>query len=195
MDFLIATHNEGKKKELQKLLSELHISLLTLDDIPQHIVLPEETGTTYEENALIKAKAAGDRTGITTIADDSGIEVTALPNVLGVKSARYADGTTDGRIQQLLKDLQDKQDRSARYVCSIVLYDPTTHTHQAFTGIWEGAVSYERKGTHGFDYDFVFVPKGYKNTVGELGEEIKNTYSHRAVALQKLREYLSVQKK
>lgn len=190
MKLLIATHNEGKKKEVKNLLSDLSIEVLTLDDIKENIDPPNEDGSTYEENALIKAKTIGDKTQLLTISDDSGLEVTSLPSMLGVKSARFFPGTGNERNTKLLELLKDKKDRSATFVCCIVLYDSKTKQHISFVGKAEGSIATSILGEDGFDYDFVFIPKGFQKTYAQIGPKVKNTMSHRAKALMLLKEYL-----
>lgn len=186
---LIATHNAGKKKEIAEILEPLGWEVFTLDDVAQPIPEPEETGKTYEENALIKAKHAGDIAKLLTMADDSGIEVEVLPGELGVYSARYAK-SDDERVQKLLKVMKGQTNRGARFVSCIVLYDPTTQTHHSFFGEVVGKLAEEPRGSQGFGYDPIFIPDGYTETFGELGSEVKNKVSHRAKALLQLTIYL-----
>ncbi|KKS31269.1 MAG: Non-canonical purine NTP pyrophosphatase [Candidatus Amesbacteria bacterium GW2011_GWA2_42_12] len=186
---LVATHNKGKIKEIQSILADVGCTVLSLDEVPQKVLEPEETGTTYEENALIKAKAAGDATTMLTMADDSGLEVDALPGQLGVYSARY--GTSDAdRITKLLTAMQGKTNRTAAFVSCVVLYDPKTQIHQTFMGKIEGTLTTEKRGEGGFGYDPLFIPNGYTKTFAQLGSEEKNMLSHRARALQKLKKAL-----
>lgn len=186
---LIATHNKGKTKEIRAILIDVGFSVLSLDDIPQNIPEPKETGSTYEENALIKAKTAGDITKKLTMADDSGLEVDALPGELGVYSARYGANDND-RITKLLTAMSGKTDRTAMFVSCIVLYNPKTQKHQTFMGKVEGTLANEKRGETGFGFDPLFIPHGYTKTFAELGEEEKNTLSHRARALAKLKIHL-----
>jgi len=186
---LIATHNAGKKREIGEILRPLGYDVLMFDDLPQPFDEPQETGTTYEENALIKAKAAGDASGLLTIADDSGLEVESLPGELGVYSARYAK-TEKERNQKLLKSTEGKSNRNAKFVSCIVLYDPATQTHNTFVGEVLGMLATEEKGMNGFGYDPLFIPQGYKQTFAELESKEKNALSHRAKALKKLGEFL-----
>ncbi len=190
LKLLIATHNDGKKREVKKLLKDLPIEVLTLDDIKQKIDPPDENGATYEENALIKAKTIGDITKMVTISDDSGLEISSLPGMLGVKSARFFPGSGHDRNMKLLTLLHGKNDRNATFVCCIVLYDPKTQEHKAFVGKSDGSISEKELGNDGFDYDFVFIPKGYKQTYAQIGNEKKNTMSHRFKALMLLKEYV-----
>lgn len=186
---LVATHNKGKTKEIQAILADIGFTVLSLDNVSQNVPEPKETGTTYEENALIKAKTAGDITKMLTMADDSGLEVDALPGQLGVYSARYGINDAD-RITKLLSAMNGKTNRTAVFVSCVVLYDPKTQTHQTFVGKIEGTLTTEKKGNGGFGYDPLFIPNGYTTTFAQLGAEEKNTLSHRARALQKLKKAL-----
>ncbi|HKY74175.1 MAG TPA: RdgB/HAM1 family non-canonical purine NTP pyrophosphatase [Patescibacteria group bacterium] len=187
---LVATHNAGKKKEIQDILSDLSYVVLMLDDIENKIQLPEEMGATYEENALIKARFAGESSQLLTMADDSGLEVSALPGELGVRTARYAPGADADRNIKLLVAMKDVRDRKARFISCITLYDPTTKQTQVFIGEMGGTISEESKGTNGFGFDPVFIPEGYTQTFAELGATVKNEISHRAKALRQLKRAL-----
>lgn len=191
MKVLMATHNAGKKKEFEEILRGLNIELLMLDDLPERIDLPEEVGTTYVSNALLKAKIAAEKTGLLTFADDSGIEVRALSGQLGVHSARYAEGSDAMRCEKLLKAMEGQDDRSAVFVCVIVLYDPNGKKHHTFRGEWRGRIASSMRGSQGFGYDPIFIPVGYEQTSAELGSRVKNALSHRAIAAKYLRAYLS----
>ena len=194
MKLLFATTNQGKLKEGQALLSESGIDLLSLVDFPQLFDLDvDETGDTFEENAFIKAKTYGDLAKTWTIAEDAGLVVSALPNQLGVKSARFAP-TSQERNEKLIKVLEDKEDRSAQFVSVFCLYDPQTQTACYFRGEIKGQIATKIQGGTGFDYDFVFMPEGFDQTFSQLGKEIKNSISHRHQALEKLqRQVLSLE--
>lgn len=188
---VIATTNKGKLKEFQSMLHESVENMLSLNDF-DNIPEIEETGITFEENALIKAKAVAAITNKVTIADDSGLEVTALDNRPGVYSARFAGeyATDDNNIDKLLSELNTKENRQARFVCCIAIVFPDGK-EQVFMGTCEGEILHERKGEGGFGYDpvFYFPPEG--KTFAELSLQEKNRYSHRASALQKLSGYLA----
>jgi len=187
---IIATKNQGKIQEISELLHNIPFSLLSLTDIQPSIALPEETGTTYEENALIKAKAVAEQTGILTIADDSGMEVDALPGQWGVRSARQFSGSNEERNQYILEQLKDQENRKAKYVCVAVVYDPKKHSYKSFTGELFGEIAQQVQGEGGFGFDPIFIPFGYQETFGKLGTMIKNTISHRAHAFQAVATYL-----
>ena len=189
-DLVIATHNQGKVKEIAALLKDLPYKVLSLDNVEEKVEAPEETGDTYEENALIKARAIGEALGKLVVADDSGLEVEMLPDELGVKSARYAPGTDADRNQKLLDALRQETNRKAAFVCCIVLYDPETKKHKTFFGDMPGTIAEEVQGEEGFGYDPVFIPEGYDKTNALLGAKVKNKISHRAKALAELKRYL-----
>lgn len=144
----------------------------------------EENGTTFEENARIKARALFEKTGLTCIADDSGLEVTALDNRPGVYSARYCGENTgyDVKIASLLKELQDKKDRSARFVCTICCVIAPNGEEIIANGVCEGRIGYETRGSGGFGYDPIFYV-GDKSTA-EITAEEKNLISHRGKAMR-----------
>ena len=176
----LASRNAHKARELEVLLPGWHIEPLDADDYP------EETGSTYYENALVKARFAHTRTGGWTIGEDSGIEVAALGGRPGVHSARYApEGAA--AIAKLLEELRDVADRHARYVSELVAIAPDGKELRG-TGILDGTIAGGPRGSGGFGYDPVFVPQGEHLTVGELGDAWKHEHSHRARAVRALRE-------
>jgi XTP/dITP diphosphohydrolase len=179
---ILASRNAHKARELEILLPGRHIEPLDADDYP------EETGATYYENALLKARFGHGRTGGWTIGEDSGIEVAALGGRPGLHSARYAPEGAPA-IAKLLAELQGVEDRRARYVSELVAIGPDG-TELRGTGILEGTIADAPRGTGGFGYDPVFVPAGEHLTVGELGDAWKDEHSHRARAARALREAL-----
>jgi XTP/dITP diphosphohydrolase len=176
----LASRNAHKARELEVLLPGWHIAPLLVDDYP------DETGTTYDENALLKASFAFERVGGWTLGEDSGIEVEALGGRPGLYSARYAEEGGPA-IAKLLGELEGVAQRRARYVSELVAIAPD-RTIVRGTGILEGAVADAPRGSGGFGYDPVFVPDGETLTVGELGDGWKNEHSHRARAARALRE-------
>ena len=190
--FVIASRNEGKIKEIRNSLHGLNIELLSLADFPD-IPEIEEDGKTFEENAIKKAKTVFDITKITTIADDSGLEVLYLKCEPGVHSKRFAgDKATDSQNnEKLLKELEGLyiDNRKARFRCVISLYN-SFHNELSFEGKCEGYIIEEPKGTNGFGYDPLFVPEGHHKTFAELDLVTKNKISHRGRALINLRTYL-----
>jgi XTP/dITP diphosphohydrolase len=193
VELVIATHNAGKVKELTRLLGDLPIHVRYLSEWPQ-ICEVEETGETFAANASLKAREYAARTKLCTLADDSGLEVTALGGAPGIFSARYAgtEGSDSERIVRLLDELKATGDseRRARFVCVIALAQPTTDRIMLFTGICDGRIADAARGDDGFGYDPIFVPDGYTQTFGELSAQVKQQISHRALALQSARDYL-----
>ena len=190
---LIATGNAGKLREFRQLLTELPFVFLGLGDFPA-IQTVAETGSTFIENASLKASEYARQSQVLTLADDSGLEVDALGRAPGVISARFAGETSsDGaRIDGLLTGLSNVEGakRSARFVSAIVIADSTGAILNISTGICEGHIAMAPRGKRGFGYDPIFIPAAYRLTFGELEPEIKNQISHRARALIEARHYL-----
>jgi XTP/dITP diphosphohydrolase len=186
---LIATTNLGKVREYQQLLSGLSCELVGLSEvgITQEAA---ETGSSYEENAVIKAQEYAALSNLLTLADDSGLEVNILNGRPGVYSARYAPDSPS-RIRQLLTEMQDipAEQRSARFQCVIALAWPDGRT-EITAGSCEGQITLEARGANGFGFDPVFYVPEYGMTMAELSDAIKNQVSHRARAAQKMRPIL-----
>lgn len=186
---VLASNNAGKVREINALLAALDIEVVPQSDYDVDSV--EETGLTFVENAIIKARYAALKTGLPAIADDSGIEVDALNGSPGIYSARYAgEGANDkDNNNKLLHELQDvaDADRTARYQCVMVFMrhaaDPTP---VIATGSWEGVILHAPKGKGGFGYDPLFYVPTHKCSAAELSAEMKNKLSHRAKALVSL---------
>jgi len=185
---VFATNNRHKLDEIRK-ITEGKIEILSLDDIGCHDEI-EETGNTFEENALIKARFIKNKYGYDCFAEDTGLEVDALGNAPGVYSARYAGKacSDEDNINKLLDNLTDIENRKARFRTVIALL--MNGKEYFFEGEIKGHIINEKRGSAGFGYDPVFVPKGYDQTFAELGKEIKNRISHRAIATQKLVNFL-----
>lgn len=191
MKILVATTNPGKQREIATLLEHPQIKVLFPQDLAAVSALKvEETGTTFQENALLKAEAYAAGTNLLTVADDSGLEVTALDGFPGVHSARWHPGSDQERVQALLEKLKNEQNREAKFVTVACLFDPKTKESQYFKGEIIGTLSETARGTAGFAYDFIFIPKGHTQTFSELGVAAKNDFSHRAAAFLKVREFL-----
>ena len=192
LEIVLATNNKHKLKEVREILSPHHIIVYGLSDLATKLEDVEENGTTYAENALIKAKAVQKLTTMPVISDDSGLEITALNNEPGVHSARYAEslGGHDNAIKEILKRLEDKEDRSAKFVCDIVLLN-TDKKPLIFEGVAEGTIAKEKQGEGGFGYDPIFISKETGECFANMKEN-KNTVSHRAKALKKLLTYLKI---
>jgi non-canonical purine NTP pyrophosphatase (RdgB/HAM1 family) len=187
---ILATGNPNKAREFEALMEGIHV-----EPMPPGFELPPETGTSFYENARLKAQAAHDeylsRAGAGespwVMADDSGIEVRALGWAPGIYSARYAgeDATDTGNVDKMLSELAGVDERSARFVCVIVCVAPDGAEYRA-EGVFPGNITTEPRGRSGFGYDPIFVPDGYSLTVAELSAEEKNRISHRARAARDL---------
>ena len=192
-ELLIATGNRGKIVEYQKLLAPLRLSLRNLAEFPK-IEDVEETGATFSDNAVLKARAYARQTNLWTLADDSGLEVDALGGAPGVFSARYGgEGATDAvRIERLLGELSQFNglERRARFVCVIAIADPLGQIANISMGKCEGLIAHAPTGDKGFGYDPVFIPDGFEQTFGELPSEIKHSMSHRARAVREAQSFL-----
>lgn len=182
---IIATHNKGKFKEFEKMFSSLYeVCALPYNGYDGDV---EETGETYYENALLKAKAVYDNTGELCIADDSGLSVTALNGEPGLYSARYGGEDTPQSVknQMILQRLSDKKDRSAKFVCCLVLYGKGGVVAVG-NGEVNGEILFEERGGGGFGYDPLFYSTELKKSFGEASQEEKNSVSHRARAIKDL---------
>ncbi|NJW52745.1 non-canonical purine NTP diphosphatase [Salinimicrobium oceani] len=188
MKIVFATNNKNKIKEVQALLPN-DIELLSLEEIGCHEDIPE-TSPTIEGNAIQKTEYVKKNYGYDCFADDTGLEVKALDGAPGVYSARYAGEAKDSNanIEKLLRELQEKENRSARFKTVIALQlNDSLHT---FTGICSGNIIFERKGAAGFGYDPVFQPEGKSLTFAEMSLEEKSEISHRARATRNLIDFL-----
>lgn len=193
MDKIIfATGNEGKMKEVRMILEDLGLPVLSLKDAGIAADV-EENGTTFEENAQIKAKAIMEMTGALVLADDSGLEVDALDKEPGIYSARYMGHDTSYHIknQNIIDRLEGKvgEERSARFVCAIAAAFPDGRVLTT-RGTMEGQIGYEEKGENGFGYDPIFYLPEYQCYSAELSLEEKNKLSHRGKALRLMKERL-----
>lgn len=193
MDKIIfATGNEGKMKEVRMILEDLGLPVLSLKDAGITADV-EENGTTFEENAQIKAKAIMEMTGALVLADDSGLEVDALDKEPGIYSARYMGHDTSYHIknQNIIDRLEGKvgEERSARFVCAIAAAFPDGRL-LITRGTMEGQIGYEEKGENGFGYDPIFYLPEYQCYSAELSLEEKNKLSHRGKALRLMKERL-----
>jgi XTP/dITP diphosphohydrolase len=180
---VLATRNEHKLRELAQLLRGVR-----LEPLPPEIELPPETGTTFAENALVKARVAATSTGVPAIADDSGIEAAAPGGAPGVWSARYAGeaATDEENLQKLLREVPD-EDRRVSYVCALVYVEPGGREELVY-GRCDGMLSAEPRGEGGFGYDPAFVPADFDDgrTMAELSAEEKDAISHRGRAVRAL---------
>lgn len=186
---VVATNNAHKLKEIADILDE-KIELLSLKDINCHVDIPE-TADTLEGNARQKALYIYKNYGMDCFADDTGLEVETLNGAPGVFSARYAgeDHDSEANMQKLLRELKGKENRKAQFRTAICLI--MNGKEYLFEGIVKGEIIEEKRGVTGFGYDPIFVPEGYDLTFAELGNDIKNTISHRARAVEKLCLFLN----
>lgn len=183
-EVVLATHNKGKVKEMQAILSPFGVRVLSADDL--HLSEPEEDGDTFIANARIKAITAAKESGRPALGDDSGLCVHALGNRPGIYSARYNEPKKNGfmyAMERLHEELGDAEDRSAHFACAVVMAWPDGHTEE-FEGRINGVLRWPVKGENGFGYDPMFVPDGYDQSFAELDSTVKNKISHRARALK-----------
>lgn len=193
MKIVFATNNKHKLEEIRDILGN-DIEVLSLADIGCHDDIPE-TSPTLEGNALQKARYIHERYGTDCFADDTGLEVDALGGEPGVLSARYAGGEghdSEANMAKLLSKLGGNTNRRARFRTVIALITGSDNRETLFEGIVNGEIIGERRGGEGFGYDPIFRPEGYDKTFAELGGDIKNKISHRAKAVKKLAEHLTL---
>lgn len=195
-ELIIATKNAGKAKEFQQFFAQLHIrvkSLLDFDDLPD----VEETGTTFAENARIKAETIAELLDMPVLADDSGLEIDALQGRPGIYSARYAgeDKDDEANIRKVLEEMQSvpMEQRTARFVCVLALAEKGKET-VITEGYCEGKIALHPAGENGFGYDPIFIPEGYTNTLAELNPSVKQEISHRRHAMDQLQALLQQSK-
>ena len=188
MVFAVATNNQKKLKEIQRILDSFGITAKTLKELGIAVEI-EENGTTFEENAVIKAKTIAQMANLPTISDDSGLEVDALSGAPGVYTARFAgeNATDDENIDKLLCEMKnvEKNDRTARFVSAVCLYMPDGR-HTVCRGTCEGWIGYERIGDGGFGYDPVFMVD--EISYSQMSPEAKDAISHRGSALRQLKD-------
>jgi XTP/dITP diphosphohydrolase len=182
---IVASHNAGKVRELEELLSPYGAELVSAGDLG--LPEPEETGTTFVANAELKALAAARATGTCSLGDDSGLAVSALNGDPGLYSARWAGPDRDFNLamEKVWAGVCDSEDKSARFVCVLTLAWPDGHV-ESFEGFVDGSLVWPPRGTHGFGYDPMFVPDGHQRSFGEMPQAEKNPITHRADAFRKL---------
>ena len=188
MQLIVATRNTHKTREIEQILG----SKLTVRDLTEHPEISEimESGTSFEENAKLKAIAVSERLQGLVVADDSGLEVDPLGGAPGVHSARYAgaDASPEKKIARLLDELAKidakSNQRRARFRC-VLAVARGGRVLAAFEGVVEGKIAERPRGSHGFGYDPIFIPDGFEQTFAELPEEVKSNISHRAKAIRK----------
>ena len=191
MKFVLASHNRGKLKEMQEILAELGVEVALQSDVGLDLE-PEENGSTFAENAAIKAKAVMEASGLPAIADDSGLCVDALNGAPGIYSARFSgvhgDDKANNRV--LLQKMQGVEDRSAHFTCAMVLVRPDGSVVRA-EGRMDGVIAHEEAGIYGFGYDSLFYLPERGCTNAQLLPEEKNAVSHRAKASEKMRQIMA----
>ena len=196
MKIVFATNNAHKLQEIRQILGN-KLEVLSLNDINCHADIPD-TADTLEGNALQKAQYVMTRYHLPVFADDTGLEVDALDGAPGVHSARYAEGVghdSEANMRKLLQELEGQTNRNACFRTVIALLQPDAAHPDAsnvhlFEGRVDGTIATERTGTGGFGYDPLFVPEGYNQSFAVLGDAVKNTFSHRARAVQQLAQFL-----
>lgn len=197
LSILFASQNSGKLREIQQVMQDLPVVILSPADLPGPQASEvkrldvAETAPDFAGNALLKARAFAEQTGQITLADDSGLELVAKPGFPGVASHRWHPGTDADRNQALLQLMKNWPDRRARFVTVLCLYWPTSQKVFYFTGEIRGKIAEKVHGEAGFGYDPLFIPEGYQNSFAELGLAVKNQISHRSRALQQLKHFLA----
>ena len=190
-DIMIATSNKGKVREYKSLLEPLGYIVHDLSELDPIEI--DENGSTFQENALIKAKSIKDKCNMIVIADDSGLEIDALNKEPGIHSARYLEGHDYSyKNKVLLERMKGKTDRTDRFVCAIALCDETGD--HLFTGVMEGKINDQAAGDNGFGYDPIFLVEQFGKTSAQLTMEQKNSVSHRGIATRELLDYLKGEK-
>ncbi|WP_342558800.1 XTP/dITP diphosphatase [Metasolibacillus sp. FSL K6-0083] len=188
---VIATKNKGKAKDFEALFTPLGYEVVTMFDVAPHMEI-EETGTTFEENAILKAEALAESLQMLVIADDSGLAIDVLNGEPGVYSARYAgDHDDEANIVKVLEKLQGvpEEQRTARFYCALAVAGPKLETYTVF-GTCEGYILQEKRGTNGFGYDPIFYVPHLQRSMAELSPEEKGAISHRGNAIRKLADAL-----
>lgn len=190
---VLASHNSGKLKELQAMLGE-QFEVISVAEFSQEA--PEETGLSFIENAILKARHAAKVSGLPALADDSGLAVDCLGGAPGIHSARYSgtgdDAANNAKLLQVMQGVADEQ-RGAQFVCALALVqhaeDPLPVVCE---GLWRGRILHAAQGEHGFGYDPLFWVEQQQCSSAELAPELKNRLSHRALAMQQLKQRLSL---
>lgn len=187
-NLIFATNNAHKLDEVRSILGS-RFTIKSLKDIGCDADIPE-TADTLEGNALMKARFLYEKYGVDCFADDTGLEVTALGGAPGVHTARYAGNhDSEANMNKLLKELEKKSDRSAQFRTVIALI--IEGNEFLFEGIVKGSIAKEKAGDGGFGYDPIFIPEGFSQTFSQMGNDSKNHISHRALAVEKLYNYLN----
>jgi len=188
---VLASHNPGKVREILELLGPLGFDVKGAGELG--LPEPDETGSTFAENAAIKARAAADATGELALSDDSGLAVAALDGAPGIYAARWAGPNKDfaSAMERVRKELEARnaKDHTAKFVCALALAEPGGAIH-VFEGEVHGTLVFPPRGTKGFGYDPIFIADGMSETFGEIDPALKHSISHRARAFEKLKTFL-----
>lgn len=188
MKIAVASNNEGKLNEFKQILEPLGYEVLSAKMLGINMDVVEETGETFEENALIKARYLFEKTQINSIADDSGLVVESLPDILGVYSARFMGIETSYDVKnRAVIELLEGKNRSAYFISSIAYVSETVT--KTFVGRCDGAIASDILGREGFGFDPIFIPNGFQQSFGQLDSITKNAHSHRGKALRKLDDF------
>jgi len=192
MDLILATRNKDKVREIKQILGRIPFRILSLADFPE-ISEIKETGRTFNENAIKKARLVAKKFRSLALADDSGLEVDYLKGAPGIRSARFAGpgaGSYElcSKLLRLMKTVSKKK-RKARFVCDAAIATPAGKVF-VVEGTCSGSIAFEMRGKNGFGYDPIFIPSGYKKTFAELSPNTKNRISHRAKAFKKAKKVL-----
>jgi XTP/dITP diphosphohydrolase len=181
---VVASHNKGKLREIEELLAPFGFAVKGASELG--LAEPEETGFTFEDNAILKARAAARTSGMMALADDSGLSVTALGGAPGIYSARWAGETKDfsAAMARVERELKEAKDRSAKFVCVLALASSTGEV-ETFRGEVEGHLVFPPRGVNGFGYDPIFVANGMRETFGEIDPALKHSINHRAKAFER----------
>lgn len=186
MKIVLASSNKHKVQEINEIVAGSGLEFV----MPPKGFDPIEDGNSFEDNSLIKAKAAWEISKTWALADDSGLCIDALGGAPGIFSARYAE-TPQKRIERVLMEMDGKENRNAHFACCMTLINPQGEVEFSTTGICGGSIGTVPRGENGFGYDPIFFPKGETRTIAEMSEEEKNQISHRSIALRRVVEYLS----
>lgn len=187
---LICTHNPGKLIEIKDLLKDLNMEIMSLGNLKINFDV-EENAPTYRENAILKAKTYGEKSNLISLADDTGLEVKALDNKPGVHSKRFFKTSGETRNRELLSLIKDKTDKSAQFVAAVAVYNPITKQSQFFSGELDGTlIEPQGKAHKDLGYDSIFLITTLGKTFGEASLTEKNQVSHRAIAINKAKEYI-----
>ena len=190
---VVASHNKGKVREIEELLAPFGFDIKGAEELG--LPEPDENGTSFTENALIKARSAANISGLPSLADDSGLCVGALDGAPGIYSARWAGSEKDFRLamKRVENELGGNPDRRAFFVCVLAVAKPDGRD-ETFEGRVYGTLTFPPRGERGFGYDPIFVPEGHRFTFGEMDPEAKHAMSHRAKAFEKLSAALELEK-